>query len=139
MSLLAKTRAVHTGNGSPCPEAERDRGSRGQSPSRYQPLQKSITKPLSGKRSAFFRRKRRKLLTKFAPRCKDFFSCGGCSSVGRAPGCGPGGRGFNPHHSPHFFKGSCFSREPFFYTASNASNSRLEHIWPRPEVKGNGH
>ena len=30
---------------------------------------------------------------------------GGCSSAGRAPGCGPGGRGFEPHHSPHqFFK-----------------------------------
>jgi hypothetical protein len=29
--------------------------------------------------------------------------CGGCSSVGRAPGCGPGCRGFNSHHSPHFF------------------------------------
>ncbi len=25
---------------------------------------------------------------------------GGCSSAGRAPGCGPGGRGFKPHHSP---------------------------------------
>ena len=28
-------------------------------------------------------------------------SYGGCSSVGRAPGCGPGGRGFKSHHSPH--------------------------------------
>ena len=26
---------------------------------------------------------------------------GGCSSVGRAPGCGPGGRGFKSLHSPH--------------------------------------
>jgi hypothetical protein len=25
---------------------------------------------------------------------------GGCSSVGRAPGCGPGGRGFEALHSP---------------------------------------
>ncbi len=25
---------------------------------------------------------------------------GECSSVGRAPGCGPGGRGFKSHHSP---------------------------------------
>ena len=25
---------------------------------------------------------------------------GGCSSVGRAPGCGPGGRGFKSRHSP---------------------------------------
>ena len=33
------------------------------------------------------------------------YSCasdGGCSSVGRAPGCGPGGRGFKPHQPPHF-------------------------------------
>ncbi len=30
---------------------------------------------------------------------------GGCSSVGRAPGCGPGGRGFNPRRSPRV-KGS---------------------------------
>jgi hypothetical protein len=26
---------------------------------------------------------------------------GGRSSVGRAPGCGPGGRGFEPRRSPH--------------------------------------
>ena len=26
---------------------------------------------------------------------------GGCSSAGRAPGCGPGCRGFEPRHSPH--------------------------------------
>ena len=26
---------------------------------------------------------------------------GGCSSVGRAPDCGSGGRGFKPHHPPH--------------------------------------
>jgi hypothetical protein len=30
------------------------------------------------------------------------FDNGGCSSAGRAPGCGPGGRGFKSHHSPHF-------------------------------------
>ena len=29
-----------------------------------------------------------------------FEICGECSSVGRAPGCGPGGRGFDPHRSP---------------------------------------
>ena len=28
---------------------------------------------------------------------------GECSSVGRAPDCGSGGRGFDPHHSPHYF------------------------------------
>lgn len=27
--------------------------------------------------------------------------CGGCSSVGRALGCGSKGRGFDPRHSPH--------------------------------------
>lgn len=31
------------------------------------------------------------------------FIYGECSSVGRAPDCGSGGRGFDPHHSPHFF------------------------------------
>src|SRR5215207_7863361 len=30
---------------------------------------------------------------------------GGCSSVGRAPGCGPGCRGFESHHSPHWLHG----------------------------------
>ena len=30
------------------------------------------------------------------------FSYGGCSSIGRALGCGPRGRGFKSHHSPHF-------------------------------------
>ncbi len=33
----------------------------------------------------------------------ELFFDGGCSSVGRAPGCGLGGRGFKPHHSPHKF------------------------------------
>jgi hypothetical protein len=28
---------------------------------------------------------------------------GGCSSAGRAPGCGPGRRGFKSRHSPHGF------------------------------------
>ena len=27
---------------------------------------------------------------------------GGCSSVGRASDCGSEGRGFEPHHSPHY-------------------------------------
>ncbi len=31
-------------------------------------------------------------------------SCGGSSSVGRAPGCGPGGRGFKSHLSPQNFR-----------------------------------
>ena len=29
---------------------------------------------------------------------------GGRSSAGRAPGCGPGCRGFEPRRSPHFLK-----------------------------------
>ena len=28
---------------------------------------------------------------------------GDCSSVGRALGCDPGGRGFESHQSPHFY------------------------------------
>ncbi len=32
----------------------------------------------------------------------DFALRGGRSSAGRAPGCGPGCRGFNPRRSPHF-------------------------------------
>ena len=32
----------------------------------------------------------------------DFAVRGGRSSAGRAPGCGPGCRGFNPRRSPHF-------------------------------------
>ncbi len=32
----------------------------------------------------------------------DFTLRGGRSSAGRAPGCGPGCRGFNPRRSPHF-------------------------------------
>ena len=31
-------------------------------------------------------------------------SDGECSSVGRAPGCGSGGRGSDPHHSPQNLK-----------------------------------
>ncbi len=31
-------------------------------------------------------------------------SDGECSSVGRAPGCGSGGRGFETHHSPQNLK-----------------------------------
>ena len=34
----------------------------------------------------------------------DFTLRGGRSSAGRAPGCGPGCRGFKPRRSPHFFK-----------------------------------
>lgn len=33
----------------------------------------------------------------------NFNSRGGCSSAGRAPDCGSGGRGFDPHHSPQNF------------------------------------
>src|SRR6202035_1641978 len=42
---------------------------------------------------------------------------GGCSSAGRAPGCGPGGRGFKPHHSPHAVRRVTydFVRSPHFF------------------------
>lgn len=33
-----------------------------------------------------------------------YFSYGGCSSVGRAPDCGSGRRGFKSLHPPHFNK-----------------------------------
>ena len=33
---------------------------------------------------------------------------GGRSSVGRAPGCDPGGRGFEPHRSPQIGKNKLF-------------------------------
>lgn len=39
---------------------------------------------------------------------------GGCSSVGRAPGCGPGGRGFKPRHSPHASYGPGLCGSAFF-------------------------
>jgi hypothetical protein len=32
---------------------------------------------------------------------QQIFYYGECSSVGRAPDCGSGCRGFEPHHSPH--------------------------------------
>lgn len=41
-------------------------------------------------------------------------ACGGCSSVGRAPGCGPGGRGFKSHHSPHSVPFQALHRRAFF-------------------------
>ena len=28
----------------------------------------------------------------------------GIAQLVRVPGCGPGGRGFEPHYSPHFFR-----------------------------------
>ncbi len=38
---------------------------------------------------------------------------GGCSSVGRAPVCGTGCRGFESHHSPHITKSLIHLREVF--------------------------
>ena len=35
---------------------------------------------------------------------------GGCSSIGRASGCGPESRGFKPRHSPHLVK--CVRHSP---------------------------
>ena len=31
----------------------------------------------------------------------------GIAQLVRVPGCGPGGRGFEPHYSPHFFRCEC--------------------------------
>ena len=31
----------------------------------------------------------------------------GIAQLVRVPGCGPGGRGFEPHYSPHFFAAGC--------------------------------
>ena len=49
------------------------------------------------------------------PRLRPRYACGrahhgGCSSAGRAPGCDPGCRGFEPRHSPHDAAGH--RREP---------------------------
>lgn len=40
---------------------------------------------------------KKKRITKFSIQ-----KYGGCSSVGRAEGCGSSSRGFDPRHSPHF-------------------------------------
>ena len=41
------------------------------------------------------------LLAKYEKNDKNVDSDGGCSSAGRALGCGPRGRGFKSRHSPH--------------------------------------
>ena len=115
MSLLAGVRAVHTGNGRSCPEAERDRRICAKKRPPVAAFAQYGHKTASRQAAGFFSGKRRKLLTKFAPRCKDFFSCGGCSSVGRAPGCGPGGREFKPLHSPQNFKDLHTHMQVLFY------------------------
>src|SRR4029453_2762844 len=48
---------------------------------------------------------------------------GGCSSAGRAPGCGPGCRGFEPRHSP---------QGPTTGTTESGNDRRwrLEHLLP---------
>lgn len=38
----------------------------------------------------------------------------GVAQLIRAPGCGPGGRGFEPHHSPHK-KSKCYVLALFIY------------------------
>lgn len=38
---------------------------------------------------------------KIPPHLRKNAHCGGRSSVGRALGCGPGCRGFEPHRPPH--------------------------------------
>ena len=60
---------------------------------------------------------------------------GGCSSAGRAPGCGPGGRGFKSRHSPHVARAPACST-PVGGSAvsaavgSAASASRRLRGWP---------
>ncbi len=34
----------------------------------------------------------------------------GVAQLVRAPGCGPGGRGFDPLHSPHLHQGAAWRR-----------------------------
>ncbi len=55
-----------------------------------------------GRVKIFFKKSEKKACQKRTQSVELFFD-GGCSSVGRAPGCGLGGRGFKPHHSPHKF------------------------------------
>ena len=53
---------------------------------------------------------------------------GGCSSAGRAPGCGPGGRGFKSRHSPHVSAGQSGSKAAYpepHWTWSSSSNTAL--------------
>ena len=58
-------------------------------------------------------------------------SRGGSSSVGRAPGCGPGGRGFKSHLSPHNFPAP--QRRGFFF---GAWRSLVAHLLWEQEVEG---
>ena len=61
--------------------------------------------------------------------------CGGCSSVGRAPGCGPGCRGFKPHHSPHlpaYAPVAQLDRAPDFESVGRG----FESLRARQNIKG---
>src|SRR5690606_9642304 len=58
----------------------------------------------------------------------------------RAPGCGPGGRGFKSHHSPHHWTNPRTAVRGFVAPGTPANESRLHTIssagqrWPVGEV-----
>ena len=65
--------------------------------------------------------------------------CGGCSSVGRAPGCGPGCRGFNSHHSPHDYPrplhGPRLAAAFFMLQPGDPLPRRLQADGPAPRMR----
>jgi hypothetical protein len=71
-----------------------------------------------------------------AAQCGD----GGCSSVGRAPGCGPGCRGFKSPHSPHPGTAPRTALGPFlFLRPRSASPARPVGVTPRPAPAPHAH
>src|SRR6185503_11376701 len=58
---------------------------------------------------------------------------GGCSSAGRAPGCGPGGRGFESRHSPEGEGDLCLRRaQTWSPSAFCAAALRLPRVGASP-------
>lgn len=55
---------------------------------------------------------------------------GGCSSVGRAPDCGSGGRGFETHHPPQKFKKGQIA----FFSVFNGSLLNTFSFYPCVEM-----
>ena len=61
----------------------------------------------------------------------------GVAQLVRAPGCGPGGRGFKSHHSPSFKKGVVFrSNEFYIFAAFTLPSSRGLGHWPFTPATG---
>ena len=50
----------------------------------------------------------------------------GIAQLVRAPGCGPGGRGFEPHYSPHR-KNPCLCKG---FLVKFVPAERVKHAWP---------